>query len=588
MSSSCLSRLVSHRQFIPSNLAARGKAWTRPRLEGLEERYAPALLQVVGSGGNGTTTFDTFAQAYNASTSPGDVIQIEPSAGDVGSITLGDPRRALTIQGDPNFAIGTNVEAVDDANGVAEQRLIHLWFNGTTSLAGSNLLYDDHLVGVSEQGGGEFLNTISHCEIAGTVIIDGGMLSPTHAHDNSFLHCVFLSGAQVMIGFNVDSTLISDTIFEPSPATRLMPGGALTLENCRIIQTGASDAVAGTAHFIRDDIRSQGGTGIHLTDFPDVDVQGTAFQGNDTAISFMRVFSTSNQRISMDAGGGGHSIGGNEFVNIRVGIAVNDSEATSNLSVSANFDAVGSGVTPVAVAAGNPTVNQGMNLSPGQAFVQGLYHVYLLHTATIDELNGWVGALPSIGRQGVSFAISHSQEAYTRITDELYSQLLDREADAQGQAAFIQALQNGATEEQVIAAMLSSAEFAARANALVGMPGTDSNLNFVRALYKKILGRTGVSAAEDNSWLAALPSFGKTAVVTAFLQSQEFRGDYVASLYTAYTALPGASFFGGVPELLCRQNLPSSPEINSWANSSLNMLNIAAAISASDEFFMSR
>ena len=109
MSSSCLSRLVSHRQFIPSNLAARGKAWTRPRLEGLEERYAPALLQVVGSGGNGTTTFDTFAQAYNASTSPGDVIQIEPSAGDVGSITLGDPRRALTIQGDPNFAIGTNV-----------------------------------------------------------------------------------------------------------------------------------------------------------------------------------------------------------------------------------------------------------------------------------------------------------------------------------------------------------------------------------------------------------------------------------------------------------------------------------------------
>ena len=287
----------------------------------------------------------------------------------------------------------------------------------------------------------------------------------------------------------------------------------------------------------------------------------------------------------MDAGGGGHSIGGNEFVNIRVGIAVNDSEATSNLSVSANFDAVGSGVTPVAVAAGNPTVNQGMNLSPGQAFVQGLYHVYLLHTATIDELNGWVGALPSIGRQGVSFAISHSQEAYTRITDELYSQLLDR---AQGQAAFIQALQNGATEEQVIAAMLSSAEFAARANALVGMPGTDSNLNFVRALYKKILGRTGVSAAEDNSWLAALPSFGKTAVVTAFLQSQEFRGDYVASLYTAYTALPGASFFGGVPELLCRQNLPSSPEINSWANSSLNMLNIAAAISASDEFFMSR
>ena len=45
-------------------------------------------------------------------------------------------------------------------------------------------------------------------------------------------------------------------------------------------------------------------------------------------------------------------------------------------------------------------------------------------------------ALPSIGRQGVSFAISHYQEAYTRITDELYSQLLDREADAQGQAAF--------------------------------------------------------------------------------------------------------------------------------------------------------
>src|SRR5207245_733290 len=115
-------------------------------------------------------------------------------------------------------------------------------------------------------------------------------------------HCVFLSGAQVMIGFNSDSTLISDTIFEPSSTTRLMvPSGALTLENCRIMQTGASDGVTGSAHFIRDDIRSQGGTGIDLMPVPNLDAQGTAFQGNHTAISFIHNFSTSLQSFAIDA-----------------------------------------------------------------------------------------------------------------------------------------------------------------------------------------------------------------------------------------------------------------------------------------------
>ena len=91
-----------------------------------------------------------------------------------------------------------------------------------------------------------------------------------------------------------------------------------------------------------------------------------------------------------------------------------------------------------------------------------------------------------------------------------------------------------------------------------------------------------------TSQMNALSAAGKVAVVAGFLQAPEFRGDYVTSLYTSYTSLPGDSFFGAVPNLLCRPVPPAPTEVASWVNSGLNMQQIAVFMSASSEFFSDR
>lgn len=68
----------------------------------------------------------------------------------------------------------------------------------------------------------------------------------------------------------------------------------------------------------------------------------------------------------------------------------------------------------------------------------------------------------------------------------------------------------------------------------------------------------------------------------------EIRNDYVGALYSSYTALAGNSYFGAVPDMLCRPAQPSTAEASAWSNTNLDMLGIAASISASNEFFMNR
>jgi hypothetical protein len=562
---------------------------SRPRLEPLEDRLAPAVLEVVGSGGNGTTTFDTFAQAYNASTSPSDVIQLEPSAGDVGSIAFLDPNKAATLQGDPNFAVGSASEAVDNST-YGGVNFIHLWFSGMLDPGANAYVYGCHLNGLAMQNG----DTLSHDDITGSIIIGGSQGFPPPG-PFQILNCDFKPGSQVQIT-RASRCLISACIFEPSPTTGLiLNGGDALIKDSSFSLTSDGDVLqlnnsfSGViADFEQDDIHSHGGNGMHLESASallNVLAQGTAFQGNRTAVFANLAGAIPGSDV--DAGGGGKSIGGNEFL-VNMITAINLTGSSSTLPVSVNDNVIGPGVTPVAGAASAEPVNQGMNLTPSQAFVEGLYHVYLLHTPTLDELNGWVSRLPSLGNSGVSQLIAHSQEALTRIVDNLYQQLLGRSADPGGEAAFVNFLGNGGTEEQAIEGMLSSAEFAARANGLAGTPGSSANLNFVRSLYAVLLGRSNETAAEDNAWLNALGAAGKIAVVAGFLQGPEFRGDYVASLYTSYTSLPGDSFFGAVPNLLCRPAPPAPSEVASWVNSGLSVQQIAVFMSASSEFFSDR
>src|SRR5262249_35443248 len=150
------------------------------------------------------------------------------------------------------------------------------------------------------------------------------------------------------------------------------------------------------------------------------------------------------------------------------------------------------------------------------------------------------------------------------------------------------------TLEQVVAGILSSPEFLAHAGTLANAPSTPS-VNFIESLYILLLGRTA-SDPEVESWLQALPGTGRSDTAMAFLNSGEFRADFVQALYgfdhssTAEAeqnlSLTAGSFFSLVPNMLHRLSAPEATEVGTWTNSGLDMLSLEIAFASSNEFFV--
>jgi acid phosphatase len=218
-------------------------------------------------------------------------------------------------------------------------------------------------------------------------------------------------------------------------------------------------------------------------------------------------------------------------------------------------------------------------IDPAQErFVAALYRDFLGRTASPAETHAWAQVLPQIGPDGVSRAIVGSFEAEQRQVTQFYTYFLNRTPAGDEVNGWANYLQGGGSREQVIAAILASDEFAARANALIG--GSDANANYVRALYSLLLQRTP-SASEVNGWLGSLPSMGRTNVALWFVQSPEFRGIAVRALYGVTSPAPPAF----LPNLLHRTGAPSAGEVNGWISSPLDLASIEAALAGSSEYF---
>jgi hypothetical protein len=207
------------------------------------------------------------------------------------------------------------------------------------------------------------------------------------------------------------------------------------------------------------------------------------------------------------------------------------------------------------------------NIDPNFAFVQALYNDFLGRNGSQGELATWVNVLPSLGQAGVATGVIRSPEGLTHEVDGLYVRLLGRSAVGGEEQGWVSLLGGGATEEQVSAGILSSPEFAAHANALVG--GGNPDANFVQALYQLLLARTP-GPAEANDWLSVLPTLGRAGVAAGFLASPEYRADVIAPLYSA---------------LLDRATAPSMAEVSGWVSSGLDFLRIELGFASSPEYF---
>ena len=123
--------------------------------------------------------------------------------------------------------------------------------------------------------------------------------------------------------------------------------------------------------------------------------------------------------------------------------------------------------------------------------------------------------------------VLHSVEYRTLLIQGFYNTFLHRAATPTELASFMAMLAGGATDEDVMAAILSSEEYYATR-------GGGTNSGFITALYQDLLGRSP-SSAEQAQWDAA---FGAGAtrqqVALQVLKSTEFRTRLLKGWFQAY------------------------------------------------------
>lgn len=312
-------------------------------------------------------------------------------------------------------------------------------------------------------------------------------------------------------------------------------------------------------------------------------VQGNSFQNNTIGVHIVGTGSAAG--IDLGGGSSPSSLGGNNFRSFTsqgtgtTGAIVTLSGTTGIISANQNIFGLATPLT--ACSLGGATISNTITtLGLNNAYVEALY-IDFLHRPGSFSVSGqdasyWANGLNSgtMTLAQVANGIVRSTESLTDQVDALYLKILGRQADSSGQTYFVGLLQNGGTLEEVETDMFASPEYAA---------DTGSAGPFIQSLYNKLLGRIG-SSSEVQGWVNALPSMGRAAVVAAFLNSPEFRGDAVEQLYGNPLAQI-ATTESALPNLLHRPVPASSGEVSGWVNSGLDLLSLQAAIASSGEFY---
>jgi hypothetical protein len=332
--------------------------------------------------------------------------------------------------------------------------------------------------------------------------------------------------------------------------------------------------------------------GATATSVLDAQVQGNDLHNN--LIGFFVPASTTGSTASVagiDLGGGSQgSLGGNNFrgftapatASAAAILISNAQSSTLTGALSAKLNSFATGVTPstVVFATGSgATISVTSPLSANAAFVDALYNDFLGragNTSSNTDAGNWINLLNSGAATIASVAnsIIGSAESLSRVVNGLYLKLLNRNADSGGLSNFVAMLQKGTSLEQVIAALMTSAEYDTR----YGSRGA-----FVQSLFQVLLGRTG-SGSEVAAWENNVSMLGRTAVINLFLQSSEFRTDVVRALF-GFTPAPFASVASLFPNLLHRTSPPTAADVNAFVNSGLSIGGVVQAIASSNEFF---
>ena len=555
---------------------------TRPSLEALESRLAPANAFVVPPGQvSDGSHFHTLAEAIVAA-GQGGLVTIEPGASPdpTQPVSVAESQfDGLTIQGDPSVpaSILPQEQLTVDGGGITLTNL-NLGSLSLDAVSSGDTVSKCLIVNLSESARNS--NVIQNTIIGSAHVQPHVVVFPSNGNV-LIANNTFSSSAQdpLTIGSCTGVTVTGNTFFG-GPSTDALIGVAdagtssapITITN-NTIATLAGDAIhvdqnvsGGTFVRILNNAVSthDGNAGVGVTVSTDVDHFNVLVQGNDfhNARFGVDVFGDGTSVGNIDLGGGTlGSLGGNNFR--RFTLPANENSAAIVLAnapqgtIVAQQNIFANGVDPASLVSTTGVVDLTNLLNNNQAFVQTLYNNLLGRTGALAELDPWVQMLNAQGQSAVANAILHSPEALGRIVDSFYLRFLGRQSDAGGRAGWITFLQNGGTEEQLETQFLTSPEYISHIN-------TD----FVQSLYLNILGRPG-SPEELAGWNNNIQNFGGLAsVANAFVTSVENRANTVQSDFQTF---------------LHRGS--SATETASLANSSLNLLSLEQLVLSSPEFF---
>jgi hypothetical protein len=201
-----------------------------------------------------------------------------------------------------------------------------------------------------------------------------------------------------------------------------------------------------------------------------------------------------------------------------------------------------------------------INTSDNGHFLSGLYHDLLGRVADTGGFLGFLGPIDSIRSQALNTpatAIVNSSENLGNFIRRLFStsdplavgsyllpfgNFMHRLASSSDVSYFVQVIQQGGTEEQVMGSLLSSGEyFTTRAGG--------SNAAWVAAVYQDVLGRgiTGDPGAQNFINGLNNGSFSRAQVASILLSSTEY---HVRLIQNTYLPLLG--------------RLPASAEVGNW------------------------
>jgi hypothetical protein len=196
--------------------------------------------------------------------------------------------------------------------------------------------------------------------------------------------------------------------------------------------------------------------------------------------------------------------------------------------------------------------------------IEEMFEERLGRAASMNEVQEWLNVMQALGPAAVIRGIEESPEARTHLVQGWYLHFLGRAAGNGEEQGFVKLMLLGETEEQVLADILASPEFYARAQTLISSGTPDER--WVQALYQVLLGRTA-SSTEVNGWITALATESRTTVALAFVESEEFRIDTITAFYIT----------------LLRRD-PDDSGLMSWVLSGMDLEHVREGFESSAEF----